>query len=162
MARYKPYDYSQLQMIPVALADQLVPGTLEYALHYLVEHRLNLAVFDARYANDQTGCRAYAPKVLLKVILLGYARGLLSSRRVQRWQRQADRIVKYLAKHEPKLGRSGNEVQSNVTDNESAKLASAHGVMQGYNANAVVDAKHQVVVYAAAYGQGDDAASMAP
>src|SRR5690242_11076513 len=84
MARYKPYDYSQLQMVPVALADQLVPGTLEYAIHYLVEHRLDLARFDARYQNDQTGCRAYAPKVLLKVILVGYARGLLSSRRLER------------------------------------------------------------------------------
>src|SRR5437870_4232209 len=84
MARYKPYDYSQLQMVPVALDQQLVPGTLEYAIHYLVEHRLDLALFDARYANDQTGCRAYAPKVLLKVILLGYARGWLSSRRLER------------------------------------------------------------------------------
>ena len=288
MARYKPYDYSQTQLVPVALADQLVPGTLEYAIHYLVEQRLDLRAFDARYQNDQTGCRAYAPKVLLKVILLGYARGLLSSRRleracrenitfmaltcgqtpdhstlatfvsslhtelpavfaqvllvceqegllggthfsldgvklpshaakessgtfadlrqkqqaltrkaaealaehratdrrdatppnggsetapasasvvpprVKRLQRQADRIEKFLATHEPKPGRSGNEVQSNVTDNESAKLASAHGVVQGYNANAVVDAKHQVVVYAEAFGQGDDAASVAP
>src|SRR6266478_3622612 len=84
MARYKPYDYSQMQMVPVALDQQLVPGTLEYAIHYLVEHRLDLSRFDARYANDQTGCRAYAPKVLLKVILLGYARGLLSSRRLER------------------------------------------------------------------------------
>jgi IS5 family transposase len=81
---------------------------------------------------------------------------------VQRLRRQAKRIEKLLATHEPKLGRSGKEVQSNVTDNESAKLASAHGVVQGYNANAVVDAKHQVVVYAEAFGQGDDAASVAP
>ena len=84
MARYKPYDYSQMQLVPVALDQQLLPGTLEYAIHYLLEHRLDLAAFDARYANDQTGCRAYDPKVLLKVILLGYARGLLSSRRLER------------------------------------------------------------------------------
>ena len=84
MPRFKPYDYAQLQMIPVALTDQLLPGTLEAALHYLVEQRLDLSLFHARYANDQTGCRAYDPKVLLKVILLGYARGLLSSRRLER------------------------------------------------------------------------------
>ena len=45
---------------------------------------------------------------------------------------------------------------------QSAKLVSAHGVVQGYNANALVDAKHQVVVYAEAFGQGGDAESMAP
>ena len=82
--------------------------------------------------------------------------------RVARLQRQAERIERFLATHEPKRGRRGNEVQSNVTDNESAKLVSAHGVVQGYNANALVDAKHQVVVYAEAFGQGGDAESMAP
>ena len=63
MARYKPYDYSQMQMVPVALDQQLVPGTLEYAIHYLVEQRLDLALFDARYVNDQTGCRAFEPLI---------------------------------------------------------------------------------------------------
>lgn len=33
MARYKPYDYNQLMMVPVSLEEQLVPGTLEYAIH---------------------------------------------------------------------------------------------------------------------------------
>jgi hypothetical protein len=33
MPRYKPYDYSQLQMVPVSLNDQLMPGTLEHAIH---------------------------------------------------------------------------------------------------------------------------------
>ena len=26
--------------------------------------------------NDETGCKAYNPKILLKIILLGYARGI--------------------------------------------------------------------------------------
>jgi transposase len=84
MPRFKPYDYAQLQMVPVSLDEQLLPGTLEFAIHYLIEQRLDTSIFDARYANDQTGCCAYDPKVLLKVILLGYARGLLSSRRLER------------------------------------------------------------------------------
>ena len=292
MARYKPYDYSQLQMVPVALDQQLLPGTLEYAIHYLVEERLDTSLFDARYHNDLTGCRAYDPKVLLKIILLGYARGVLSSRRLERacrenivflaltcgqvpdhstlanfvatlhaevpalftqvllvceqegllggthfsldglklpshaakdssgtfadlrqkqqalarkvaealaehraadrqataesagkagggggtggsgsspvparvarLRRQAERIEQFLATHEPKRNARGTEPQSNVTDNESAKLVSAHGVGQGYNANALVDAAHQVVVYAEAFGQGADAEHVAP
>jgi len=84
MPRYKPYDYSQLQMVPVSLEEQLMPGTLEYAIHYLVEQRLDTSIFDERFVNDQTGRLAYDPKVLLKVILLSYARGLLSSRRIER------------------------------------------------------------------------------
>jgi transposase len=286
MPRYKPTDYTQTRLIPLALADQLQPGTLEYAIHYLLEERLDLSVFDQRYSNDATGRAAYNPRVLLKVILLGYARGLLSSRqleracrenvlfmavageqtpdhstlatfvssihtevpalftqvllvceqegllggthfsldgvklpssaakessgtfadlrvkqqalerkvaealrehraadrrtdgpaeagttaarpgprpvRVARLQRQAERIEKFLATHEPRRGRSGREVQSNVTDNESGKLVSAHGVVQGYNANALVAQTHQVVVYAEAFGQGGDEEHVAP
>jgi hypothetical protein len=45
-------------------------------------------------------------------------------------------------------------VKSNLTDNESAKLVSSHGVIQGYNGIATVDAKHQIVVDAQAFGDG--------
>jgi hypothetical protein len=37
MAKYKEYDYSQMVMLPVSLEDQLMPGTLEFAIHALVE-----------------------------------------------------------------------------------------------------------------------------
>jgi hypothetical protein len=33
MARYKSYDYAQMVMIPVSLEKQLMPGTLEFAIH---------------------------------------------------------------------------------------------------------------------------------
>jgi transposase len=45
---------------------------------------IDLSVFDARYRNDETGASAYRPGVLLKVVLLGYARGLTSSRSIER------------------------------------------------------------------------------
>jgi transposase len=83
MAKYKPYDYSQQVMIPVSLEDQLVPGTLEFAIQTLVEDRLDMALFEDRYQNDETGRWAYDPKILLKVVLLGYARGLLASRKME-------------------------------------------------------------------------------
>ncbi len=84
MAKYKNYDYSQSQLIPVSLKDQLMPGTLEFAIHTLVEERLDVSVFDGKYQNDATGRRAYDPKILLKIVLLGYSRGLISSRQVER------------------------------------------------------------------------------
>jgi transposase len=84
MAKYKRYDYSQKIFIPVSLEDQLMPGTLEFAIHTLVETRMDMSVFDGNYKNDKTGRCAYDPKVLLKVVLLGYSRGLMSSRKIER------------------------------------------------------------------------------
>ena len=84
MAKYKPYDYSQSLLIPVSLQEQLMPGTLEFAIHTLVEGRMDMSVFESKYQNDETGRRAYDPKVLLKVVLLAYSRGLISSRKIER------------------------------------------------------------------------------
>ncbi|RJR44173.1 MAG: IS1182 family transposase [Desulfobacteraceae bacterium] len=275
MARYRHYDMKQSMMIAVSLEEQLKPGTLEYAIHYLIEDRIETSYFDERFCNDETGRCAYNPKVLLKVVLYGYSRGMMSSRsieracvkdvtfialscgqtpdhstiaafvssmgdeiirlyiqvllvceqegllggthfsldglklssnaskewsgkfedlqkkkenlerkvreairehrkadkdkrekndtdrdrrekRIKRLKRQAERIEKFLSENEAKIGAQGKEIQSNVTDNESAKMATSHGVIQGYNANALVDEKHQVIVHAEAFGTGDD------
>ncbi len=280
MAKYKRYDYSQNILIPVSLEDQLMPGTLEFAVHTLIEMRMDLSVFDRNYNNDETGRSAYDPKVLLKVVLLGYSRGLISSRKIERacrenivfmalacgqhpdhstiaafvssmkdqilplfrdvllvceeqkllggtffaldgcklpsnaskeWsgkisdlkrrkekieqkvlqlldeqveadhsksseppdptkrerqirklQNQADRIKKWLNENGPRTGASGREVQSNVTDNESAKMHTSHGTIQGYNGQALVDKKHQVICHAEAFGNGQDHGHLEP
>jgi transposase len=285
MARYKSYDYAQTAMIPVSLEKQLVPGTLEFAIHVLVQRHIDISIFESRYKNDNTGCSAYDPKVLLKIVLLAYARGLISSRKIeqacrenitfmalacgllpahstiatfvsamkdeiisvfrdillvceeqgllggthfaldglklssnaakewsgtfadlrqkkekleekvqtllaehqradqerklssaavqgaeqakaqvqmQRLEKQVARIEKFLAENEPKRGKRGKELQSNVTDNDSAKMQTAHGVIQGYNGQALVDAKHQVILHAAAFGNGQDYGHVAP
>jgi len=281
MARYKHYDYNQLMLVPVSLKEQLMPGTLEYAINHVVEERLDLSIFDERYHNDETGRKAIAPKILIKIVLFGYSRGMLSSRsleracnenitfmalscgqkpdhstiaafvssidneidllftkvlliceeegllggthfsldglklssnsakewsgtfsdlkkkqealnrkvkeailehreadkrergksdtdrqrfekRIKKLKQKADRIEKFLSENEPKIGSGDKETQSNVTDNESAKMATSHGVLQGYNANAIVDEKHQVVLHAEAFGKGDDGSNMGP
>jgi transposase len=84
MAKYKRYDYSQSVLILVSLEEQLVPGTLEFAIHTLVDRRMDMSVFDDNYQNDETGRSAYDPKILLKVVLLAYSRGLTSSRQIER------------------------------------------------------------------------------
>ena len=35
MARFKPVSYIQTLMVPIVLEKQLVPGTLEFAIHFL-------------------------------------------------------------------------------------------------------------------------------
>lgn len=273
MPRYKPCDYDQLQMVPVSLEQQLVPGTLEYAIHTLIEERIDTSMFDERYQNDEMGRRAYDPKVLLKIVLFAYSRGILHSRpmerackenitfmalacgqqpdhstlaafvssmgeekvtalftqvlmvcqeqgllggthfsldglkltsnaskewsgkhadllkkkealdrkvteaieeqrsedqkdgdpdghrrkeKVRKLQKDAERIEKFLEENAPKEGKSGDEVQSNITDNDSAKMSTSHGVVQGYNAHAMVDEEHQVILHGEVFGDGSD------
>ena len=83
MAKYKRYDDAQMVMIPVSLERQLMPGTLEFAIHELVQRRMDTSMFDRIYRNDATGCPAYDPKILLKVILLASSRGIISSRKIE-------------------------------------------------------------------------------
>ncbi len=54
------------------------------------------------------------------------------------------------------MGPRGKEVQSNITDNESAKIKSSKGVIQGYNGIALADEKEQVIVAAEAFGRGQE------
>ena len=83
MARYKYIDTNP-RLLAVDLAQQLLPGTFEHALHHLLEHAIDLSRFDARFRNDATGAPAYPPAVLLKVVLFAYARGMVSSRAIAR------------------------------------------------------------------------------
>ena len=270
MAKFKPCNEDQLVMLPISLQDQLAPGTLEHTISQLVEKHIDLSVFDARYNNDETGATAIHPKILLKIILLAYTRGMISSRQIERacqeniifialsygyapdhstiaqfiasmqteiqtlfsnvllvceelglldgthfsldgvklsanvskewsgtfdelkhkrdklqeklqrviaehaqadkqpeveverqkkherrFQLQVERLNQFLQEQEPKRGSDGKEIQSNVIDNESVKMPSSHGVIQGYNAQALVDAKHQVILAAEAFSSQD-------
>lgn len=280
MAKYKHEDRSQKHLIAASLEEQLMPGTLEFAIDTLLDTRMDTSIFDDRYKNDETGRRAYNPKTLLKIILLAYSRGLVESRKIERackenvtfmalscmqcpdhstiaafvssmkdeilplfrdvllvceeegllggtlfaldgcklpsnasrrWSgrfselnrkkekiekkveqlleeqveedskddedeqsggpssgvsnrdkqidrlhKQAERIERFLKENGPKIGKQGKEIKSNITDNESAMMFTSHGVIQGYNGQALVDSKNQVIVHAEAFGGGDD------
>jgi transposase len=82
MPRYKQYDLNQTKLIPLSYADQVLEGSFEHALNEIVEEHLDLSVFEHRYHNDATGRSAYDPRVLLKIVLFGYYRGIISSRRL--------------------------------------------------------------------------------
>ena len=280
MPRFKPYDYRQTVMLPIDFEQQILPGTFEYSVHYLVDNELDLSLFNSRFTNDDTGRPAYDPAILLKIVLLAYSRGVTSSRKIEalcrenvifmalsadsrphfttiaefisssheqiadlfhqvlmtcdslgligkemfavdgckmpsnaskEWSgskadlkkkakkidkavrfllgkhreedkrgasdakvrqreeqqketlRQASRKIKnFLAKNDDRLGRSGKVVQSNITDPDSAKMKTSHGVIQGYTGVAAVDSKHQVVVAAEAFGTGQEHGLLEP
>jgi len=69
MARYKPIDMSP-KLIPVDYSRQILPGSFEYALCYLIDHERELSEFETRCRNDEGGAPAYAPALLLKIVLL--------------------------------------------------------------------------------------------
>ena len=84
MPRFKPYDTSQNLLLPINLAEQLVPGTFEHTLNYLVDHEIDTSIFHEHYTNEQTGRLAYDPAMLLKVVLFAYSRGITSSRKFEK------------------------------------------------------------------------------
>jgi transposase len=275
MAKYKQTNNRQGQFIPVIFDEQILPGTIEHAICDIIDHHLDITVFDARYKNDTTGAPAVPPAILLKIILVCYSKGIFTSRRMEKavktnvtlmaaaeglapdhatiagfvsslgevikglfvevllrcaqldlvggevfaldgcklpsnaskeysgtfdelrkkkgklaavleqliakhregdnktaddenrekkYRDKIDKIDLFLSSHEPKKGTGsrGGELKSNVTDNESAKMKSGHGMVQGYNGLAVVDEKAQVIVAAEAYGQGQENNLFAP
>jgi transposase len=82
MAKYKHYDYSQGKFIPINFDKQILHGTFEHTLHYLIDSDLDLSAFDLRYKNDETGAPAYDPRILLKIVLYAYSKGITSSRKI--------------------------------------------------------------------------------
>ena len=83
MARYKPYSYEQTKLIPVNYSEQILPGSFEFALSNIVD-RMDLALFEDRFKNDEGGAPAYDPAIMLKIILFAYSRGITSSRPIER------------------------------------------------------------------------------
>ena len=70
----------------------------------------------------------------------------------QTLNRQIDKISTFIKENSDKIGKSGKPVKSNITDNDST----SHGTIQGYDGVASVDDKHQIVVHAEAFGQGQE------
>ena len=78
-------------------------------------------------------------------------------RAIENLQAKANKIRTWLENNEDRMGSQGKPVKSNITDNDSAKMPSSHGVIQGYNGIATVDDKHQVIVDALAFDDGHEA-----
>lgn len=76
--------------------------------------------------------------------------------RIRKAKTKIEKLDRWLAENDEKISGWGYIRQSNVTDNESAKMKASHGVIQGYNGIAIVDSEHQVIVGAEAHGEGQD------
>ena len=124
MPNYKATNYQQTTMVVINYEDQLQAGTFEYPLHYLIENKLDLSIFDECYKNEGTGRAAYNPAVLLKIVLFAYSKGITSSREIQ-WCCQNNIIFKALS--------CGQRVALNLQDVVNAVFA---GAKNGHNDSA--------------------------
>jgi transposase len=83
--------------------------------------------------------------------------------RGERLERDAAQIREWLAKHpDERRGAKGSIRKSNRTDNDSAKMATSKGVIQGYTGVAAVDHAHQIIVEAQAHGTGSEHELLVP
>jgi hypothetical protein len=86
-----------------------------------------------------------------------------TDRRIERLQGDAAQLRDWLtANPEDRKGSKGSIRKSNRTDNESAKMATSKGVIQGYTGVAAVDSKHQIIVEAQAHGTGSEQELLLP
>ncbi len=80
-----------------------------------------------------------------------------AGRRVERLQHDAAQLREWLKKNpSDRRGAKGSVRKSNRTDNDSAKMATSKGVIQGYTGVAAVDDRHQIIVEAQAHGTGSE------
>lgn len=83
---------------------------------------------------------------------------------IETLEKASKKIDDFLKKSEPRIGKGKNkkEVKSNVTDNESAKMTTSKGTIQGYNGVAAVDKQHQIIIDAQAFGHGQEQHTLQP
>lgn len=86
-----------------------------------------------------------------------------ASQHAARLDQEATQLRCWLSEHpSDRKGRKGTIRKSNRTDNESAKMATSKGVIQGYCGVAAVDSTHQIIVEAQAHGTGSEQELLLP
>ena len=79
--RFRPYDPEQSYLLPPSPSDWLGEGHLAYFVAEIVD-TLEVDGFYARYEGDGRRNNPYDPRMLLKVLVYGYASGVFSSRKI--------------------------------------------------------------------------------
>ena len=81
--RFRPYHPDQSLLLPPSLRDWLSPGHLAEHVGDLVDG-LDLTAFYAPYEGDGRRKSPYEPRMMVKVLIYGYATGVFSSRGMAR------------------------------------------------------------------------------
>jgi transposase len=76
------YDQEQVFLLPPSLLDWLPEDHLARVVSDVVEHTLDLSVILASYT-EQRGAPPFDPRLMLKLLIYGYATGVCSSRKIE-------------------------------------------------------------------------------
>mgnify|MGYP003634698453 FL=1 len=92
------------------------------------------------------------------------ARKQRASQAIETLSKAHDKIEQFLNEAKPRMGKGKRpkEIKSNITDNQSGKMTTSKGTIQGYNGVATVDKKHQVIVDASVFGEGQEHHTLQP
>src|ERR1022692_2921425 len=94
--KFRSCDLNQAYLLPPSLQDWLPEGHLARFVGEVVE-ALELSAIYAKYeAGDGRGLAAYDPRMMVRVLIYGYCRGVASSRRIERATYE-DVAFRYLA-----------------------------------------------------------------
>ena len=93
MSRFLSYDPEQAYLVPPSVRDVLGADHLCFFVHRLLQ-RVEMKQFYDAYASE--GAPAYAPEMMLRVLLYAYALGVTSMRRLEQRIRE-DLAFRYLA-----------------------------------------------------------------
>lgn len=79
---FRPYDPDQLLLVSPSIQDWVPEGDLAHFVSDLVDNVLDLAEIYASY-EDERGYPPYDPRLMLKLLIYGYANGICSSRKLE-------------------------------------------------------------------------------
>ncbi len=80
---FRPYDPDQVLLMSPSIQDWVPEGDLAHFVSDLVEEALDLAPIYASYESEG-GHPPYDPRLMLKLLIYGYANGICSSRKLER------------------------------------------------------------------------------
>ena len=168
---FRPCEPDRMLLLAPDVRDWLPEGHFAHHVGDLVDG-LDLTAFYAPYEGDGRRNAPYEPRMMVKVLLYGYAAGVFSSRALAR-KLEEDVAFRVLGaghfpshrtlcefrrpewKRNPKggqpckraCGEPEDKAQSNFTDPDSAIMkTSAEGFQQCCNAQVAVDGEHQLIV----------------
>jgi len=80
---YRTYIPEQSLLMPPSLRDWLAEDHLSYFISDAVD-AMDLSAFEQRYGTDGRGNQAFDPRMMVKVMIYGYATGVFRPGRSQR------------------------------------------------------------------------------
>lgn len=93
MAKFKEYHQNQTMLMPPSLEEKVPEGHLARHISRVVDE---LDIDEIEEGYSEIGCRAYHPRMLIKLLFYGYSIGIRSSRRIQKETRE-DLVFMWLA-----------------------------------------------------------------